>query len=224
MPPSSHLDSTADFFTEEQLVHVQNFATSSLPSVVPIEQIDPARMRADTMGMKINEFGDIMPYWHGYPELQGYVRHGNGRPLGDDGYFVLSAVAGPAGLGTLYIQFPPARNSIDRNPNGGRLGAYDGLFHSGIRGFVRGFNVFLMSDSIDVNFGPERGTRYTQEIPLMLATAVGLYVTFHGVPGTRYDFLLNRQVIYGTVRIPDPPRPIPAPDAPDKPDSPKSDL
>jgi len=167
------------------------------PIFVPIEQEWPERHDQVTDNLPINKFGDIMPYWHHYPEMLGYIRHGNARCDGDHGYWFLRSDTNAEGRGGLFIEFPPRRNSVDASPSGGSQGDYDGLFHISHRGFVRGYNVLVVPIDEAVDFGPEHGKRYKVDVPIARATVLGHYMAFTAEPFKRYSFLLNRQVIWG---------------------------
>jgi hypothetical protein len=187
------------FFFEEE----SQFSITEEPPFIPIEQGFPPRHRANLDNMHINTFGDWMPYWHFYPEIMGYVRHGNGRTDGDVGFWFLESDTDSMGRGALFLEFPPKRNSVDADPRGGSLGAYDGLFHISLRGYIRGYSVTLVTVDPVVNFGPEHPGRYTANVPFARATVLGHYVTFTGDPYKRYGFLLNRAVIWGNSPYPD---------------------
>lgn len=158
-----------------------------------------------------SDFANAIIYSHIYPDLMGYLRHGNGFTDGDEGAWVLCSFTDSHGVGGIRIEFPPRRDirtPIDPSKPYG-LGEVNGLWsphHFG--GRPRGMHVVLAPLEIGVVFHGTSLSVFHADVP-MDRWHESFYVKYYGLSDEEYCFALRRFVL--TTRQPvfhiPPPRP-----------------
>lgn len=157
-----------------------------------------------------SDFANEIIYSHIYPDLMGYIRHGNGWVGADSGVWLLCSFTDTKGVGGIRVQFPPARDirmPIDPSKPYG-LGEINGLWspnHFG--GRPRGMHIVLAPMEVGVQFPGTTRSVFHADVP-MDRWHESFYIKYTGIANFQYCFALRRHVL--TNDVPEfyiPPRP-----------------
>jgi len=138
---------------------------------------------------------DRIKFQHGYPELKGYVRNGNGWTAGDNGTWNIGSTADANGDGSLFLEFPARNSPFDTDADG--KPAVDGLYHPRHVDKLIGFRVVLISIGNNCVFDEEfyHGIRCITDVPVGRAS-LGCYIRYKAGPHEDCDFVLYRYVLW----------------------------